>query len=1107
MKTRLLTLLGAVLFFSMSLQAQDTVNITQEIQRWSSAIMEHQSPLTFSLNEEQYELYKENIVWEGKGFILNAALKNKKGSFLLRNIEGIFYGYLYLPEEKNSYVFKELSGKKVAIVVKASDILTDDASIKNTESSEMGPAPVPGNTSVFPLGNALTAAYLELESKPGSKNVLYLDFDGENIDGWGYDSVKVMFNSGMDAATIRKTWEIIAGDFMQFDANVTTNRAVFDAALVSKRMMCVYGYSAIGQIKQVLGLGFVNIFGNNKGVLVNVGGVGLKTNDYEGAGNVGAHEIGHGMGLAHDGKTYSNHTDAYYGGHSDWAPIMGAGGGFYATWSKGEYSGATNTQDDVAIIGAQTGYRNDDYVSATSLLAGKGDSVNWEDNHGIIENSYDVDTFSFELSAPGIIKITAGTACDYTDLDIDLSLLNASLQTLAHDNKHLIRSAEIIQNVAAGKYYLLVKSGYELTPDTGFSSYSSFGYYELYGRVENLKKADYEIACTSLKGFKTVCGENSEGEGVFKNLGSKSITGGKVNVYVDDVLSNTINVTATIQPGDSLVLSNILATQVGWHILKVEYVSPSGIKESTNKNNALSINYYFQKGIEHTFTTNSSAYELSKSFGWEIKDQSTGSVVFTSANVPSETNAGVLTQKFCLLPGCYNYNMTGKFKQCDVVYSGYTNYVSGKAYNGGDLVLYEGVMYQAQFYVTKAPGPNFPGTGWKYAGYCDVATSYAKIYNEEEKKMMVNFSSDTYDPANASKSFCVNMADAQYDITLSDINFPSRCGDISQGSCILKNLGKNAISGGKVNLYVDAIFYSAVNISGTIAAGDSLSVSGFPVSIPVTKEIKMEYVSDPSVTEELLTNNSLIKAYVFEKGTHYSVNVNVPYYNLNTPLNWQIKDSATAAVIVNGSTSAYTKNGNTVTQDFCLQPRCYSFEVKGDFALCSYQYPNYKLYQNGGTYVGGDIVYHQGKLYKASYWTQTAPPGSAWSLLQTCNDGAYSVKLTEVAAGKNKALITSAQYVPSFSKTNFCDDNVTTAVESYAISSANVYPNPAEDILYISSPKMIETIRVYDITGKLVVSQSSLSTLIQLDISVWTSGVYMITVAYSDHEEYTRVVK
>ena len=63
-----------------------------------------------------------------------------------------------------------------------------------------------------------------------------------------------------------------------------------------------------------------------------------------------SHEVGHTLGLSHDGLGAS----AYYQdstGTKIWSPIMGAGYTPLTQFSNGDYIGATQTQDDFAVIG------------------------------------------------------------------------------------------------------------------------------------------------------------------------------------------------------------------------------------------------------------------------------------------------------------------------------------------------------------------------------------------------------------------------------------------------------------------------------------------------------------------------------------------------------------------------------------------------------------------------------------------------------------------------------------------------------------------------------------------------------------------------------------
>ena len=75
-----------------------------------------------------------------------------------------------------------------------------------------------------------------------------------------------------------------------------------------------------------------------------------------------SHEVGHTLGLHHDGTD----TSGYYLGHGSgavgWAPIMGMA--YYknlAQWSKGEYLAANNPEDDLQLISQHVPYRPDDH--------------------------------------------------------------------------------------------------------------------------------------------------------------------------------------------------------------------------------------------------------------------------------------------------------------------------------------------------------------------------------------------------------------------------------------------------------------------------------------------------------------------------------------------------------------------------------------------------------------------------------------------------------------------------------------------------------------------------------------------------------------------------
>ena len=70
------------------------------------------------------------------------------------------------------------------------------------------------------------------------------------------------------------------------------------------------------------------------------------------------HEVGHNFGLNHDGIATAA---PLLQRPRRWAPIMGVGYDHpISQWSKGDYAGANNTQDDLTIIRGVTGARADE---------------------------------------------------------------------------------------------------------------------------------------------------------------------------------------------------------------------------------------------------------------------------------------------------------------------------------------------------------------------------------------------------------------------------------------------------------------------------------------------------------------------------------------------------------------------------------------------------------------------------------------------------------------------------------------------------------------------------------------------------------------------------
>ncbi len=385
------------------------------------------------------------------------------------------------------------------------------------------PQPAAGESSTPTAPEAITATEaFTLHSKPGASKVIYLDFDGHVITGTAWnnnyatlyakafdvDGNPAVFNAD-ELNRIAEIWHRIAEDYAAFDVDVTTEEpAVFTSH--TGRLLMTEDTDENGNPMPAQGAGgvaYVNVFGRPdyptyySPALVYVENLS-KSAPY--IAEAASHEMGHNMGLSHDGV---NGGTAYYPGHGSgwvsWGPIMGTGyNDNVSQWSKGEYVNANNDQDDIAIIAGKVGMRSDDHADtlpAATLLAVAEDGTvsvtspendphnNNPANKGIIDSVSDVDMFGFSSGA-GLVELTVTPSWlawprngRGTNLDVEITLYDVSGSIIASDDPLDNTDAQISVNVPAGDYYLGITGvGNSLSP---YSDYGSQGQYFISGSV------------------------------------------------------------------------------------------------------------------------------------------------------------------------------------------------------------------------------------------------------------------------------------------------------------------------------------------------------------------------------------------------------------------------------------------------------------------------------------------------------------------------------------------------------------------------------------------------------------------------------------------------
>jgi len=356
-----------------------------------------------------------------------------------------------------------------------------------------------------------------LHSRPTATKTIYLDFDGHVTQGtqWnsGGDSITTSaysFEGGSDFSDneltqIQEVWQRVAECYSPFDVNVTTEAPVGQDLIKSGGgdtrwgIRVLIGVSTPDPAPGAGGVAYLGSFNWSDGTPTFVFGHRL-ANYGKYIADASVHEVGHTLGLSHDGR-FSPSEGYYYGhgsGDTGWAPQMGVGyNRNLVQWSKGEYLSANEQQDDLAIIVHPTsngwsgsngfGYRVDDATNtrtaavpiAGSTIAG----VFNVDQKGVIEQRTDEDWFRINATA-GTVTLNAAGGPENTMLDIQLELYDATGTLLTSDNPADLLTASISRTVTAGTYYVKVEGVSNGDPlATGYTDYGSLGQYWITGTL------------------------------------------------------------------------------------------------------------------------------------------------------------------------------------------------------------------------------------------------------------------------------------------------------------------------------------------------------------------------------------------------------------------------------------------------------------------------------------------------------------------------------------------------------------------------------------------------------------------------------------------------
>ena len=347
-------------------------------------------------------------------------------------------------------------------------------------------------SSLAPYGIENTFA---LQSNPTASKTIFLDFDGHHSVGntWGHDIRFPAFNrdgnpnsfSDSELIEIQKQFQNVAEDFLPFDVNVTTIDPGLAALSKNSVNDSTWGIRAVntqpteGFGSGIGGIAYLNSFSYNQDTPVFTFNKGARN-----GGMTNSHEVGHALGLRHQGLDSQSYHPGTGTGQTSWGPILGAPFGKRLTqWSNADYEGATIDQDDLTVITSNRngfGYRDDDHgnglQSATTITANASQQITaW----GIVEQTEDQDWFSFQTGT-GNVTLNIDPFGQDPNLDIEARLHDVSGNVIATSNPLNETNAAFDLNLTAGKYFLSIDG---VGVDGQNSDYGSIGFFSLQGTL------------------------------------------------------------------------------------------------------------------------------------------------------------------------------------------------------------------------------------------------------------------------------------------------------------------------------------------------------------------------------------------------------------------------------------------------------------------------------------------------------------------------------------------------------------------------------------------------------------------------------------------------
>lgn len=257
---------------------------------------------------------------------------------------------------------------------------------------------------------------------------------------------------------------------------------------------------------------------------------------------------------------------------------------------------------------------------------------------------------------------------------------------------------------------------------------------------------------------------------------------------------------------------------------------------------------------------------------------------------------------------------------------------------------------------------------------------------------------------------------------------------------ILRNFGSNTITTLTINYTIDGnIFQYTYN--GSLTAGSTTTITLPTENLSAGNHTFTAETTLPNGQTDNNTSNDGKNISFDLVPPNGSITLNLQTDDWGSETTWEVTDNA-QNIVASGGPYNDVQNGQSITENFCLEPGCYNFTI-------------FDSYGDG---------------------------------MSSGNDGSFSL----AGAGNTYATLSNAAFGTQETH-NFCIQN--TGIDESSSIQASVFPNPSSGIFSIQlNSSGTNTISVFDALGRLIYSKTATDNLVNVNLADNSKGVYLLQI-------------